>query len=54
MTVTIPNISDIAKRDPKLGEALTKIQAYVRTNVTPVAGNKVAPPSFVTPGQKQG
>lgn len=52
MALKIPNLDEIQKRDPKLGEALKKQQDYVNANVAPVAGNKVQPPGFVTPAQR--
>lgn len=54
MALIIPNKQDIIKRDPKLGDALTKIESYVNLNVAPAVGNKVTPPSFVTPGRPGG
>jgi len=51
MALKIPNVDGITKIDPKLGEALKKTQDYINKNVTPAAGNKVAPPSFVAPGK---
>lgn len=44
MALTLPNLDEIAKKDPKLGEALQQVKTYVNQNVTPVAGNKLAPP----------
>ncbi len=54
MSLVIPNLDDVSKKDPKLGEALRQIQNYSNLNITPAAGNKQAPPGFVTPGQPQG
>jgi hypothetical protein len=54
MALTIPNLPDIVKRDPKTAEALQKIQQFVNQNTVLVAGNKVAPPPFVTPGSPGG
>lgn len=44
MALTIPNLDRVQKADPKLGEALQKIQKYTNTNVTPAPGNRVPPP----------
>lgn len=54
MALTIPNLDQINKKDPKTAEALTKVQNYVNLNVNPVPGNKVPPPTFVTPGRPAG
>jgi hypothetical protein len=54
LALKVPNIQDIEKRDPKTGEALKKIEAFVNLNVTPAAGNKVAAPTFVNPGRPGG
>lgn len=51
MSLQIPNLPDITKRDPKLGEALKKVENYVTTNVAQVGGNAVQPPNFVNPGK---
>lgn len=50
MALTIPNLDKIHKENPKLGEALQKEQTYINKNVPTAAGNKITPPSFVTPG----
>jgi hypothetical protein len=44
LALQIPNLDRISKDNPKLAEALLKIQQYSNFNVSPVAGNKVAPP----------
>jgi len=44
MAVTIPNLDRIQKIDPKLGEAVQKIQNYVNLNVTPAPGNRTPLP----------
>lgn len=50
MAFQIPNLDKISKEDPKLGEALQKVQVYVGQNVTTATGNKQTPPSgFVNP-----
>lgn len=54
MSLTIPNLDDVSKKDPKLGEALRKVQDFTNLNITPAAGNKVPPPGFVNPGSPQG
>lgn len=53
MALTIPNLDKIQKADPKLGEALKRVQNYVDLNVTPAGGNRKAPPPF-TPGNIRG
>jgi hypothetical protein len=55
MALTVPNLPDLTKKDPKLGEALQRVQAYLNNNVAAapqlsIAGNKKQPPTFVTPG----
>lgn len=50
MALTIPNLDKIIKQDPKLGEALTKVQVYENQNVPVVPGNRRQPPGFVNPG----
>jgi hypothetical protein len=54
MSLNLPNLDREQKKEPPLGEALQKVQTYVNANVAVVVGNKVAPPTFVTPGQRQG
>ena len=50
MALNTPNIEEIAKRDPKLAEALKKQQDYINKNVSPAQGNRLAPPAgFVKP-----
>lgn len=53
MALSIPSLDRIAKTNPELAEALQNIQKYTNNNVTPVVGNRVAPP-FTNPGQPQG
>jgi hypothetical protein len=53
MSLNIPNIDRISKDDPKLGEALAKVQTYTNANVSQTAGNRVAPPP-TNPGNPQG
>lgn len=52
--LSVPNLDEIIKRDPKLGEAVTKIQTYVNANTSPAAGNKQSAPTFVTPNRPPG
>jgi hypothetical protein len=54
VALTIPNLDKIMKVDPKLGEALQKIQSYTNLNVTPVPGNKKQAPAFTNPGVPRG
>lgn len=54
MAINIPNLDREQKKDAPLGEAIQKVQTYINANVSVVAGNKVPPPTFVTPGQRQG
>ncbi len=44
MAFTIPNLDRTQKADPKLGEALQRIQKYVNLNTTPTPGNRVPKP----------
>ena len=44
MALNLPNLDRLQKDSPKLGEALKKIQDYANTNISPAAGNRVAPP----------
>jgi hypothetical protein len=44
MALQIPNLDRISKDNPRLAEALLKIQQYTNSNVSPVAGNKLMPP----------
>jgi hypothetical protein len=53
MAFTIPNLDRIQKADPKLGEALAKLQNYSNLNVTPAAGNRSPNPPF-NPTQVRG
>ncbi len=46
MAVTIPNLDKIQKQDPKMGEALKKVQTYLNENVTPAPGNRTPVPPF--------
>lgn len=48
MSLTVPNLDRIAKESPKLGEAIQKVQQYANQNVTPVSGNRLSPPTFLT------
>lgn len=50
VALTIPNLDRIIKVDPKLGEALTKIQVYENQNVPVVPGNRQKAPGFISPG----
>jgi hypothetical protein len=54
MAVNLPNLDREQKQNPPLGEALQKMQTYINSNVAVVPGNKVPPPGFVTPHQRQG
>ena len=54
MSLVIPNVDRIAKADPRLAEALLKVQQFTNQNVAPTVGNKVSPPNFVTPTQRPG
>jgi len=49
MALTIPNLPKIQKEHPEIGEALKTIQTNITQNVTPVQGNRLAPPTFVKP-----
>ena len=51
MALTVPNLPQIIKADPKLGEALTKTQTYINQNTTAAVGNQVKPPNFVNPSK---
>lgn len=44
MALNLPNIAQIAKESPKLGEALQKEQAFINTNVPAGPNNTVPPP----------
>lgn len=44
MAVTLPNLDRIQKADPKLGEALKRVQTYVNLNTTQAPGNRVPEP----------
>jgi hypothetical protein len=52
VALIIPNIDRISKDNPRLGEALLKVQQYTNQNVPAVAGNAVSPPTFVNPAKK--
>jgi hypothetical protein len=54
MALIVPNLDREQKKDPPSAEALQKIQTYITANVAQVAGNKVPPPGFVTPGTPGG
>lgn len=47
MAVTLPNLDRIQKLDPKLGEALQKVQLYTNQNVTQAPGNRTPVPPVV-------
>lgn len=51
MALSIPNIAEISKAEPRIGEALKKTQNYVTQNTTEAAGNAIPVPSFVNPGK---
>lgn len=53
MALTIPNVDRLSKDNPKLGEALKKVQDYTNQNVTPAGGNRIAPPP-TNPANPQG
>lgn len=44
MALTIPNLDRVQKADPKLGEALQKVQKYINQNTTPATGNRKPKP----------
>ena len=49
MALTVPNLDRVQKVDPKLGEAVQRIQRYANLNITPAVGNRVpAPPINAT------
>ena len=52
--LNIPNLEQVSKKDPKLGEALKKVQTYINANVTPTPGNKQTAPTFVSPTRVPG
>lgn len=55
MALRLPNLTEISKKDPKIAEALEKVQTYVTANTTPAAGHrKTAPSGFVNPGKPSG
>jgi hypothetical protein len=52
---TVPNLDKIQKDDPKLGEALQKIQKTINQNTNQAPGNRQAPPiGIVNPTQIPG
>lgn len=54
MPLVIPNLGGIFKDDPKVGEALQKVQAYANAVAPVVAGNAVVPqPTTATPPASQ-
>lgn len=44
MALQIPNQDRLTKENPKLGEALRKVEIYVNQNVPPIAGNRTPKP----------
>lgn len=54
MSLLIPNLDRLAKMEPKLGEALKKIQDYSNQNIAPQAGNRLNAPTFINPTQRPG
>jgi hypothetical protein len=54
MALIIPSLDKISKLDPKLGEALKKVQDYTNQNVTVAGGNRQVPPNFVNPTERPG
>ena len=54
MSINLPNLDRQQIQNAPLGEALQKVQTYVNANVAVTAGNKVPPPIFIVPGQRQG
>jgi hypothetical protein len=51
MALIIPNVAHVSKLDPKLGEALLKIQQYANQNIAAVPGNRQGkPPVDATAG----
>ena len=53
MALTIPNLDKLQKQDPKLGEALQKLQNYSNLNITPAPGNRTPRPP-IDPTQIRG
>lgn len=51
MALNIPNLPAITKENPRLGEALKKVQTYDTQNTVQVPGNAVPVPGFVNPGK---
>ena len=56
MSLVVPNLPTLNKKDPQLGEALKAVQSFVNLNVAPAVGNKVpAPPTdIVNPANRPG
>jgi hypothetical protein len=44
MALTVPNLDRTQKADPKLGEAIQRIQKYVNLNTSQAPGNRVPKP----------
>jgi len=53
VSLIVPNQDRISKENPKLGEALKKIQDYTNLNISPAVGNRVPPPP-TNPANPQG
>jgi hypothetical protein len=50
----VKNLPAIFRTNTRIGEALQSVQDFVNKNVTPTAGNRKAPPSFVNPSRPPG
>jgi hypothetical protein len=44
VSLIIPSVAKISKENPKLGEALLKIQQYANQNIAAVPGNRLGKP----------
>ncbi len=44
MALVVNNLDHIIKADPRLGEALLRVQTFTNENVKPATGNRPAPP----------